>query len=195
MIISFLNHDLFLQFILKLVKDNFCFLLQVLHFENLKGINLSGCEYIQKLPKLWAPNLEILDLSFCTNLVEIHELAGFADKLKILDLLGCKKLRALPRRLKFKSLEHFSLGSCESIEELPELCALNLKELSLSFCENLVKVYESIGLLDKLEDWSLRDCGKLQTRPRRLPLSFFLVKYFFFSCVHSSLIIPILSHL
>ena len=63
MIISFLNHDLFLQFILKLVKDNFCFLLQVLPFENSKGINLSGCEYIQKLPKLWAPNLEKLDLS------------------------------------------------------------------------------------------------------------------------------------
>ena len=170
MIISFLNHDLFLQFILKLVKDNFCFLLQVLHFENLKGINLRGCEYIQKLPKLWAPNLEILNLSYCTNLVEIHELAGFADKLKIWNLEGCKKLRALPRRLEFKSLENFRLNSCESIEELPELCAPNLKHLSLFSCKNLVKVHESIGLLDKLEDWYLKDCGKLQTLPRRLPL-------------------------
>ena len=141
MIISFLNHDLFLQFILKLVKDNFCFLLQDLHFENLKGINLSGCEYIQKFPKLWAPNLEILDLSCCSNLVEIHELAGFADKLKILDLKDCKKLQALPTRLEFKSLEHFDLCFCESIEELPELRAPNLKKLGLSSCENLVKVH------------------------------------------------------
>ena len=133
MIISFLNHDLFLQFILKLVKDNFCFLLQVLHFENLKGINLRGCEYIQKLPKLWAPNLEILDLSNCTNLVEIHELVGFADKLKILDLLGCKKLRAFPRRLKFKSLEYFYLSSCESIEELPKVVCPKFKDIKSFF--------------------------------------------------------------
>ena len=170
MIISFLNHDLFLQFILKLVKDNFCFLLQVLPFENSKGINLSGCEYIQKLPKLWAPNLEKLDLSGCTNLVEIRELAGFADKLKTWNLWGCKKLQALPTRLKFKCLEHFDLECCESIQELPELCAPNLKILNLSSCENLVKVHESIGLLDKLKFWYLQNCGKLQTLPRRLLL-------------------------
>nr|POE81857.1 hypothetical protein CFP56_08184 [Quercus suber] len=32
-----------------------------------------------------------------------------------------------------------------------------------------VKVHESIGDLDKLEDWDLNYCGKLQTLPRRLP--------------------------
>ena len=117
-----------------------------------------------------APNLEILDLSYCTNLAEIHEPAGFLDKLKTWYLTDCKKLRALPRRLKFKSLEHFYLDSCESIEELPELCAPNLKTLSLSNCKYLVKVHESIGLLDKLKRLSLKDCGKLQTLPRRLAL-------------------------
>ena len=127
-------------------------------FENLKGINLRHCESIQKLPKLQAPNLEILDLSYCTNLVEIHEPVGFLDNLKSWDLTNCKKLRALPRRLKFKSLEDFCLYSCESIEELPELCAPNLKKLSISSCENLVKIHESIGLLDKLERWSLGGC-------------------------------------
>ena len=127
-------------------------------FENLKGINLSGCESIRKLPDLWAPNLEILDLSYCTNLVKIHKPAGFLDKLKRWELYNCKKLRALPRRLEFKSLEDFSLGSCESIEELPELCAPNLKILNLQSCKNLVKVHESIGYLDKLKDWYLSDC-------------------------------------
>ena len=107
----------------------------------MKGINLRHCESIQKLPELQAPNLEILDLSYCTNLVEIHEPTGFLDKLKTWYLTDCKKLRALPRRIKFKSLEHFYLDSCESIEELLELCAPNLKTLNLSNCKHLVKVH------------------------------------------------------
>ena len=92
MIISFLNYDLFLKFILKLVEDKCCSLLQVLPFENLKGINLRGCEFIQKLPELWVPNLLILDHFDCTNLVEIHEPAGFLDKLKSWYLTNCQKL-------------------------------------------------------------------------------------------------------
>ena len=166
MIISFLNYDLFLKFILNLGEDKCCSLLQVLPFENMKGINLRHCESIQKLPKLRAPNLEILDLSYCTNLVEIHEPTGFLDKLKTWYLTGCKKLRALPRRLKFKSLEHFYLDSCQSIEELPKLCARNSKTLNLSNCKHLVKVHESDGLLNKLETWDLSYCGKLQSLPR-----------------------------
>jgi hypothetical protein len=70
--------------------------------------------------------------------------------------------------LAFKCLEDFRLECYESIQVLRELCAPNLKILYLSSCENLVKVHESIGLLDKLEDWHLRDCGKLQTLSRRL---------------------------
>ena len=64
----------------------------MLPFENLKGIYLKGCKSIEKLPELWAPNLEILDLSDCTNLVEIHEPAGFLDKLKSWYLTNCQKL-------------------------------------------------------------------------------------------------------
>ena len=92
MIISFLNYDLFLKFILKLVEDKCRSLLQVLAFVNLKKFYLRGCESIQKLPELWAPNLEMLDLSNCTNLVEIHEPAGFLDKLKSWYLTNCQNL-------------------------------------------------------------------------------------------------------
>ena len=158
------------MFILKVVEDKCCFLLQFLPFENLKGINLTSWESIQKLPKLRLPNLEMLDLSNCINLVEIHEPVGFLDKLKTWNLTGCKKLQAFPRGLKFKSLEYLYLQSCESIQEFPELYAPNLKTLDLSYCENLVKVHESVGLLDKLEIWDLENCGKLQTLPRRLAL-------------------------
>ena len=104
MIISFLNYVLLLKFILKLVEDKCCFLLQVLPFKNLKRINLKHCESIQKLPKLLAPNLKEFDLSYCENLVEIHESIVLLDKLETLNLSGCQKLQALPRRLEFKSL-------------------------------------------------------------------------------------------
>ncbi|KAK9987696.1 hypothetical protein SO802_027935 [Lithocarpus litseifolius] len=143
---------------------------QVLRFENLESINLSHCESIQKLPELWAPNLKNLNLSWCKNLVGIHEPIGLLDKLEILDLSSCKKLQALPRRLELKSLIYFDLVACRSIQELPKLCAPNLKRLDLFGCNSLVKVHESIGLLDKLKFWDFRYCGKLQTLPRRLAL-------------------------
>ena len=149
MIISFLNYVLLLKFILKLVEDKCCFLLQVVHFKNLKRINLKHCESIQRLPELWAPNLKEFDLSFCKNLVEIHESIGLLDKLEVLDLFFCKKLQALPRRLEFKSLIYFFLQYCDSIQELPELCAPNLKKLYLSNCKSLVKVHESIGQIGR----------------------------------------------
>ncbi|XP_050263117.1 disease resistance protein RUN1-like [Quercus robur] len=149
---------------------------QVVHFKNLKRINLKHCESSQRLPELWAPNLKEFDLSFCKNLVEIHDSIGLLDKLEVLDLFFCKKLQALPRRLEFKSLIYFFLQYCDSIQELPELCAPNLKKLYLSNCKSLVKVHESIGLLDKLESWDLRNCGKFQTLPRRLALK--SLKYF-----------------
>ena len=177
MIISFLNYDLLLKFILKLVEDKCCFLLQVLPFKNLKRINLKHCESIQRFPELWAPNLEEFNLSHCKNLVEIHGPIGLHDKLEILNLSGCQKLQALPRRLEFKSLTHFYLTDCEFIQELPELCAPNLKKIELFGCENLVEIHESIGLLDKLEILVLSFCKKLQALPRRL--EFKSLKLFF----------------
>ena len=176
MIISFLNYDLLLKFILKLVEDKCCFLLQVC-FENLKGISLKYCESIQIFPELQAPNLKKFDLSFCKNLVEIHESFGLLDKLETLNLSYCKKLQALPRRLEFKSLILFYLEHCESIQIFPELRAPNLKEFDLSFCENLVEIHESIGLLDKLETLKLSYCEKLQALPRRLEFKSLILFY------------------
>ncbi|KAK7835219.1 putative pre-mrna-splicing factor atp-dependent rna helicase deah5 [Quercus suber] len=74
-----------------------------------------------------------LNLSDCTNLVEIYEPAGFLDKLKTWYLSGCKKLQALPRRLKFKCLEDFRLECCESIQELHSIYKFqNVNVLNLS---------------------------------------------------------------
>ena len=109
--------------------------------ENLINVNLSYCEFITKLPKLWAPNLEhlvlagcenlvkltelgapnlwYLKLIGCENLVEIDECFGSLEKLRNWLLDGCRKLQILPSQLRLKSLCSFSLTYCSSLEELP----------------------------------------------------------------------------
>ena len=68
------------------------------------------------------------------------------------------------------SLKYINLNNCESITELPEFCTPSLKELYISHCKNLVKVHESVGFLDKLQKWTLKDCEKLQKLPNYLRL-------------------------
>ncbi|XP_075675213.1 disease resistance protein RUN1-like [Castanea sativa] len=128
------------MFILKLVEDKCCFLLQFLPFENLKEINLTDCESIQKLPELRAPNLEILDLSDCTNLVEIHEPVGFLDKLKYLNLSGCQKLKALPKRLKFKCLKYFNLRHYSRATKIEKLLNIELNDIRMVAIHSLAGI-------------------------------------------------------
>ena len=69
-----------------------------------------------------------------------------------------------------KSLERINLDDCVSLEKLPDLGAPNLKSLHMMGCENLIEVHEAIGSLDKLEEWALDNCKKLQILPSTLRL-------------------------
>ena len=151
-------------------ENNFFFLLQGIELKCLKYINLDGCDSITELPKLCTPSLEELLLCDCKNLAKVHESLGFLDKLQIWDLTGCRELQILPNSLKLKSLKCLYLRKCKSITELPELCTPSLEELDLGCCKNLVKVHESVGILDKLQKWELEGCFKLQNLPDILKL-------------------------
>ena len=81
----------------------------------MKSIYLKSCQSITKLPDLCAPNLETLDISYCDNLIEIHDSIGLLDKLECLELTSCKKLQILPSTLKVN--ERFGLWNCIRLEK------------------------------------------------------------------------------
>ena len=89
----------------------------------MKHLNLRGCKFITKLPELCTPNLETLDLSFCENLVQIHESGEFLHKLKVWNLDFCIKLQSLPNNLMLTSLEvleTLNLCRCKNLRDLPD---------------------------------------------------------------------------
>ncbi|KAL0005507.1 hypothetical protein SO802_013068 [Lithocarpus litseifolius] len=119
-------------------------------FEDLKVINLSDCAFITSLPELYAPNLEILDLSYCHSLVEVHESIGFLSKLKAWNLRHCKKLQILPSSIMLKSLQLFDLSGCLSLEKFPDVQP-GIKCLQLALSQSGIReLPSSIGYLTSL---------------------------------------------
>ena len=132
----------------------------------MKNIKLSGCEFITELPKLWVPNLNHLDLSYCENLVEIDECFGSLKKLISWGLEGCRKLQILPSQLRLKSLGYFSLRGCSSLEELPnfhpEMGYVLFVDLRRS---GIREVPSSIEHLTELKFLYLSECKNLGDLP------------------------------
>ena len=89
--------------------------------KSLEFISLAGCVSLEKLPDLGAPNLKLLDIGGCENLIEVHEAFGSLDKLKIWNLGECKKLQFLPSSLRLKSLEYINVAGSVSLEKLTKL--------------------------------------------------------------------------
>ena len=141
----------------------FFHLVQELWFEILKSIHFSECHSITNLPNFCAPNLEEVDLSYCKNLVEVHESFGFLDKLQEWHLKHCKKLQILPSKLMLKSLKYFNLEGCSSLEKFPNIHpimkCLEVLELSRSGIRGLPS---SIGYLIALRTLYLYDCPNLR---------------------------------
>ena len=92
-----------------------------LMLRSLKYFSLSNCKRLKKFPDICAPNLELLNISYCKNLREVHESVGDLDKLKWWDLHSCKKLEILPSRLQLRSLKGFNLNDCGRLEKFPDI--------------------------------------------------------------------------
>ncbi|KAF5468766.1 hypothetical protein F2P56_012895 [Juglans regia] len=71
----------------------------------------------------------------------------------------------------FKNLTIIKFFECKFLTKISNLSSCSsLKELDIRDCENLVKVHDSIGFLDKLARLRLHQCSNLKSFPRRLKL-------------------------
>ena len=92
-----------------------------LRLRSLKYFSLFYCERLEKFPAICAPNLESLNISFCKNLIEVHESVGDLHKLRYWSLQSCIKLEILPSRLQLRSLQTLDLNDCRRLEKLPDI--------------------------------------------------------------------------
>lgn len=128
---------------------------------SLKVLNLSHSHFLTKAPNfLKLPNLEELILSYCIELVDIHQSIGNLEKLLLVDLKDCKKLKQLPSSIcRVRSLMILNVSGCSNMENLPEDIGdlMSLKEL-LADGTAITQVPSSIRLLKNLKILSFSGC-------------------------------------
>ncbi|KAJ9542447.1 hypothetical protein OSB04_028953 [Centaurea solstitialis] len=72
----------------------------------LKFIDFRNSYYLKRLPDVsWAPNVERLILSECSNMEEVHESLGSLKRLVYIDMSGCKNRKRLPSKIEMPSLD------------------------------------------------------------------------------------------
>ncbi|KAH0853428.1 hypothetical protein HID58_093203 [Brassica napus] len=155
---SFSNQDLGNLVILKLKNcSNLRSLPDMITFESLEVLNLSGCSELEKIQGL-PQNLKELYLANTS----INEIPSSLCKLLTLDMENCKRLRHVPMGMcNMKSLAKLKLSGCSNLENIQDF-PRNLKELYLA--GTAVKSFPPPFLenLFKLVILSLEDCTKLR---------------------------------
>ncbi|KAG2691110.1 hypothetical protein I3760_09G220900 [Carya illinoinensis] len=138
-------------------------------FENMKILRLFRCRNAHFSEELnCLPNsIRVLDWPDCPLQSMPSKFRG--DKLSILLMPGSRISEIL---LEFKNLSVMNFGGCDFLTKFPDISScLNLKEIDLHSCKNLVEVHDSVGLiLDKLVNLRLAGCFNLKSFPRRLQL-------------------------
>lgn len=148
------------------------------NFQNLKYLNMHGCDKLQNLPSSLGhlQRLQHLPLSCCNVIAELPDSMCNLHDLRFLDISKCTELQHLPPLFgNLVNLEDVRLSSCFNLKQLPESFGnlYFLRFLDLSSCYELQQLPESFTNLDKLEVLLLRRCCRLQN----LPPSFASIKY------------------
>ncbi|KAG5564746.1 hypothetical protein RHGRI_000821 [Rhododendron griersonianum] len=116
----------------------------------LKFLYLSHCHYLTRTPDFSGlSSLEELLLNDCKSLVEVDESIGCLNKLLVLGMKNCTKLRKLPSSIwMLKSLEHLDISGCSNLGNLAvfEGPLYKLRCLFFSSWTLPPKAVDSIGL-------------------------------------------------
>ncbi|XP_042961067.1 disease resistance protein RPV1-like isoform X3 [Carya illinoinensis] len=71
----------------------------------------------------------------------------------------------------FQNMKIMELSDCKFLTKIPDISRIpSLEKLTLSSCESLVEVHDSVGYLNKLTHLSFSKCSNLITLPRSLKL-------------------------
>ncbi|KAI9126523.1 hypothetical protein K1719_002119 [Acacia pycnantha] len=116
------------------------------------------------------PNLEQLILEGCVKLVEVHPSLGQHKKLVVLNMRGCKNLKALPSRMEMDSLKKLIISGCLNVKKLPEFGKnmTNLSVLDVENCKNLVCLPNSTCNLKSLKVLNILGCSKFSSLPQNI---------------------------
>ena len=102
----------------------------------MKFIDLDNSYYLKRLPDVsWAPHLERLILSECSNMMDVDESLGSLKKLEYLDMRGCKNLKRLPK-IAMPLLKTLDISDCSSLEKFPGISSgmKKLLEIRVNEC-------------------------------------------------------------
>jgi Leucine-rich repeat (LRR) protein len=143
----------------------------------IQGRNLNNVKWlclknytIQKLPSnlFYCSQLQVFDLSGCSNLKKIPSCIRQLNALKELDLSKCFNLKKLPSFIgQLNALQELDLSKCFNLKDLPSsIGQLNaLQKLDLEGCSNLKELPSSIGQLNALQKMNLSWCCNLKKLP------------------------------
>ena len=136
----------------------------------MKELNLRASKNLTKLPDLsQAPNLETIDVSYCTSLLHIPLSIQHVKRLLLFNLESCKSLKSHPRNIHLSSLEMFILRRCSSLDEFPltseNMTRLDLRETAIADFPESVWQH-----LNKLVYLNLESCNKLKSLTSKIHL-------------------------
>ncbi|KAB2627191.1 TMV resistance protein N-like [Pyrus ussuriensis x Pyrus communis] len=160
----------------------------------LKIINLKGSHRLKETPDFTeAKNLEKLILGGCTSLYEVHPSITALERLVLLDLSWCGKLKTFSSTICMKSLETLDLSFCSMLKKFPEISEVmeklsklylqgtaikelprsinnltGLVTLNLEYCRELEILPSSIVQLKSLQLLNLSGCPKLKAFPENI---------------------------
>ncbi|CAN1245437.1 Disease resistance protein L6 [Linum grandiflorum] len=132
---------------------------------NLHDLSLEGCAELIKVTSFGKlEKLRKLNLFGCKSIKELPDLSGLVS-LNNLNLEGCTELVKITCYQKLEMLRKLNMAGCESIKELSNMSDLkHLQDLNMEGCTKLIKV-RSFGKLETLRKLNMSGCKSIKELP------------------------------